>query len=300
MATNLTVAPALERTAGERSWGARALPVLRRLLGNPLSLLSLVIILGCIVLAVFAPVLAPYDYDEQDILARLKAPSAEHWFGTDDVGRDIFSRIIWGSRVSITVSFGAVAIGVTIGTLIGLCAGYFQGAFDLISQRLVDFMMSMPALIVLLVVVSVAGRGVQTLIIALGLVQSALSTRVARATTMQLAGRQFIEAARVVGCSNQRILFRHILPGLFPPMMVIISLGMGVAILAESSLSFLGYGVVPPTPSWGAMLSGSSRVYMINNPWMSIWPGLAIAAVVFAFNMLGDSLRDLLDPRLRQ
>lgn len=300
MATNLTVAPALERVSLERGWGARALPVLRRLLGNPLSLLSLLIILGCIGLAVFAPLLAPYDYDEQDILSRLKAPSSAHWFGTDDVGRDILSRIIWGSRVSITVSFGAVAIGVTIGTLIGLCAGYFQGAFDLVSQRLVDFMMSMPALIILLVVVSVAGRGLATLIIALGLVQSALSTRVARATTLQLSGRQFIEAARVVGCSNQRILYRHILPGLFPPMMVIISLGMGVAILAESSLSFLGYGVVPPTPSWGAMLSGSSRVYMINNPWMSIWPGIAIAAVVFAFNMLGDSLRDILDPRLRQ
>lgn len=300
MATNLTVAPALERTVVERSWGARALPVVRRLFSNPLSLLSIVVILGCIVLAIFAPVLAPYDYDEQDILSRLKAPSAEHWFGTDDVGRDILSRIIWGSRVSITVSFGAVAVGVSIGTLIGLCAGYFQGVFDLVSQRLVDFMMSMPALIILLVVVSVFGRGVPTLIIALGLVQSALSTRVARATTMQLAGRQFVEAARVVGCSNQRILYRHILPGLFPPMMVIISLGMGVAILAESSLSFLGYGVVPPTPSWGAMLSGSSRVYMINNPWMSIWPGLAIAAVVFAFNTLGDSLRDILDPRLRQ
>jgi peptide/nickel transport system permease protein len=300
MATNLTATPMLERAGVDRNWGERALPVVGKLLGNPLSLLSIVIILGCIVLAVFAPVLAPYDYDEQDILARLKAPSAEHWFGTDDIGRDILSRIIWGSRVSITVSFGAVAVGVTIGTLLGLYAGYFQGWFDLVSQRLVDFMMSMPALIILLVVVSVAGRGVSTLIIALGLVQSALSTRVARATTMQLSGRQFIEAARVVGCSNTRIIYRHILPGLLPPMMVIISLGMGVAILAESSLSFLGYGVVPPTPSWGAMLSGSSRVYMINNPWMSIWPGVAIAAVVFAFNTLGDSLRDILDPRLRQ
>jgi ABC-type dipeptide/oligopeptide/nickel transport system permease subunit len=300
MAANSTISPALEIAAAEPRWGSRVLPVVRRLGRNPLSLLSILIILGCIVVALFAPWLAPYDYKDQDILARLQAPSREHLLGTDDVGRDILSRIIWGSRVSITVSFGAVAVGVTLGTLIGLCAGYFRGAFDLVSQRLVDFIMSMPALIILLVIVSVAGRGLPTLIIALGLVQSALSTRLARATTLQLSGRQFVDAARVLGCSGPRILFRHILPGLFPPMMVVVSLGMGVAILAESSLSFLGYGVVPPTPSWGAMLSGSSRVYMINNPWMSLWPGVAIAAVVFAFNMLGDSLRDILDPRLRQ
>ena len=299
MAANSTIAPALEIAATERGWGARAGPVARRLAGNPLSLLSIVIIVACMVIALFAPWLAPYDYDEQDILARLQGPSGAHWFGTDDLGRDILSRIVWGSRVSITVSFGAVAVGVGLGTLVGLCAGYFQGAFDLVSQRLVDFIMSMPALIILLVVVSVAGRGLPTLIIALGIVQSALATRLARATTMQLSAQQFVEAARVLGCSSRRILFRHILPGLFPPMMVIVSLGMGVAILAESSLSFLGYGVVPPTPSWGGMLSGSSRVYMFNNPWMSLWPGLAIASVVFAFNMLGDALRDILDPRLR-
>src|SRR5262249_31223811 len=161
----------------------------------------------------FAPWLAPYDYKDQDILARLQGPSAAHWFGTDDLGRDILSRIIWGSRVSITVSFGAVSLGVGLGTLIGLCAGYFRGAFDLVSQRLVDFIMSMPALIILLVIVSVAGRGLPTLIVALGVVQSALSTRLARATTLQLSGRQFVDAARVLGCSGPRILFRHILPG---------------------------------------------------------------------------------------
>src|SRR5581483_6460949 len=143
------LAPALDSVTRDRGWRSRTLPVLGRLVRNPFSLLSILIILGCIALAVFAPVLAPYPYDEQDILARLQAPSAVHWFGTDDVGRDILSRIIWGSRVSITVSFGAVAVGAGLGTMVGLCAGYFQGVVDLVSQRLVDFIMSMPALIIL-------------------------------------------------------------------------------------------------------------------------------------------------------
>ncbi|MGD9934431.1 MAG: ABC transporter permease [Dehalococcoidia bacterium] len=286
-------------TAALRTARHRLPRSIRLLLGDPLAVVSLLIILGCIVLAVFAPLIAPYPYQEQALRSRLEGPSLSHWMGTDDLGRDIFSRIIWGARVTVVVSFGAVAVGVTTATAIGLCAGYFRGVFDLVSQRCVDAIMAMPALIILLVVVSVAGRGLVTLILSLAIIQSAFAIRIARATTLQVSQLQFVEAARVVGCSDLRIIVRHVLPGLLAPMMVVTSIGMGVAILAESSLSFLGYGVVPPTPSWGAMLSGSSRVYMISNPWMSLWPGLAIASVVFAFNMLGDALRDVLDPRLR-
>lgn len=260
---------------------------------------ALTLVLLCLMTALFAPVMAPYPYAEQNLLARLEGPSTAHWFGTDDLGRDTLSRIIWGARVSIVVSFGAVAIGVTTATLIGLYGGFYGGLVDLGLQRIVDFVMAMPAIILLLVVVSMIGQSVLNLTLALAIVQIGFASRIARGTTIQISASAYVEAARVIGASDRRIIFRHILPGLFPPMIVVVSISMGVMILAESSLSFLGYGVVPPTPSWGGMLSGSARTYMLANPWMSIWPGLAITVVVFAFNMLGDGLRDILDPRLR-
>ena len=252
-----------------------------------------------IVLALFADVIAPYDYNQRNLRERLEPPSMRHIMGTDNLGRDIFSRVVYGARISVSVGFGGIGMGVLLASLVGITSGYFGGWFDILFQRLVDAWQSFPPLVILLSLISVMQPGVPTLIVAIGILSASGSSRVIRSAALATKENQYVEAARAVGASHARIIVRYILPNVFTVIIIIATIGLGGVILAESALSFLGFGVPPPFPSWGEMLSGSARVYMYRAPWMAIWPGVAISVAVFGFNMLGDALRDVLDPRLR-
>ena len=266
---------------------------------KPLGAFGGVIVLGLLLCALLAPLIATYPYDQTNVRNRLKPPSSQFYFGTDNLGRDIFSRIVYGARVSVTVGFGAVSIGICLAIFVGVGSGYFGGKADVLVQRLVDSWMAIPTLLLLLNVMAVLGPGLLNVILALGVVSAARSSRTIRSAALVIKENQFVEAARAVGASHLRIIWRYILPNIMAPIIIIATISLGVAILAESTLSFLGLGVPPPYPSWGEMLSGSGRSYMHKAPWMATWPGVAISLAVFGFNMLGDALRDLLDPRLR-
>jgi peptide/nickel transport system permease protein len=266
---------------------------------KPLGAFGGVIVLGLLLCALFAPWIATNPYDQTNVRNRLKPPSAQFYFGTDNLGRDIFSRIVYGARVSVTVGFGAVSIGICLAIFVGVGSGYFGGKADVLVQRVVDAWMAIPGLLLLLNVMAVLGPGLLNVILALGVLAAARNSRIIRSATLAIKENQFVEAARAVGASHLRIIVRYILPNVIAPIIIIATISLGFAILAESTLSFLGLGVPPPYPSWGEMLSGSGRSYMHKAPWMATWPGVAISLAVFGFNMLGDALRDLLDPRLR-
>jgi peptide/nickel transport system permease protein len=266
---------------------------------KPLGACGGVIVLALLLCAALAPWIAPHPYDEANVRQRLKPPSAQFYFGTDNLGRDIFSRVVYGARVSVTVGFGAVGLGTLLATVVGVGSGYFGGKLDVLVQRLVDAWMAFPFLVILLSLMAVLGPGLLNIIVLLGGLSAANSSRIIRSATLAAREYQFVEAARAVGASHLRIIVRYILPNIMAPIIIIATIGLGFAILAESALSFLGLGVPPPYPSWGEMLSGSGRSYMHKAPWMATWPGVAISLAVFGFNMLGDALRDLLDPRLR-
>jgi peptide/nickel transport system permease protein len=266
---------------------------------KPLGAFGGVIVLGLLLCALLAPWIATHPYDQTNVRNRLKPPSSQFYFGTDNLGRDIFSRIVYGARVSVTVGFGAVSIGITLATIIGVGSGYFGGKTDILVQRLVDAQVAIPGLLLLLNIMAVTGPGLLNIILALGIVSAAGSSRIIRSAAMTAKENQFVEAARAVGASHGRIILRYILPNIMAPIIIITTVSLGFTILIESTLSFLGFGVPPPYPSWGEMLSGSGRSYMHKAPWMATWPGIAISLAVFGFNMLGDALRDLLDPRLR-
>ncbi len=266
---------------------------------KPLGAFGGVIVLGLLLCALLAPWIATHPYDQTNVRNRLKPPSSQFYFGTDNLGRDIFSRIVYGARVSVTVGFGAVSIGITLATIIGVGSGYFGGKADILVQRLVDAQVAIPGLLLLLNIMAVMGPGLLNIILALGIVSAAGSSRIIRSAAMAAKENQFVEAARAVGASHRRIILRYILPNIMAPIIIITTVSLGFTILIESTLSFLGFGVPPPYPSWGEMLSGSGRSYMHKAPWMATWPGIAISLAVFGFNMLGDALRDLLDPRLR-
>jgi peptide/nickel transport system permease protein len=266
---------------------------------KPLGAFGGVIVLGLLLCALLAPWIATHPYDQTNVRNRLKPPSSQFYFGTDNLGRDIFSRIVYGARVSVTVGFGAVSIGITLATIIGVGSGYFGGKTDILVQRLVDAQVAIPGLLLLLNIMAVTGPGLLNIILALGIVSAAGSSRIIRSAAMTAKENQFVEAARAIGASHRRIILRYILPNIMAPIIIITTVSLGFTILIESTLSFLGFGVPPPYPSWGEMLSGSGRSYMHKAPWMATWPGIAISLAVFGFNMLGDALRDLLDPRLR-
>jgi peptide/nickel transport system permease protein len=266
---------------------------------KPLGAFGGVIVLGLLLCALLAPWIATRPYDQTNVRNRLKPPSAQFYFGTDNLGRDIFSRIVYGARVSVTVGFGAVSIGICLATMIGVGSGYFGGKSDVLVQRLVDAQMAIPGLLLLLNIMAVMGPGLLNIILALGIVSAAGSSRIIRSAALSVKENQFVEAARAIGASHLRIILRYILPNIMAPIIIITTVSLGFTILIESALSFLGFGVPPPYPSWGEMLSGSGRSYMHKAPWMATWPGVAISLAVFGFNMLGDALRDLLDPRLR-
>jgi peptide/nickel transport system permease protein len=293
------VAPAAAR-ARSRGGGVQTLRALglfaRR---KPLGALGAVIVGALLVMALFAEQIAPYGYDDTIRGARMRPPSTAHWLGTDNLSRDMWSRIVYGARVSVTVGFATVALAVVLATTIGVSSGYFGGAYDLVVQRVVDAWLSFPYLVIVLSVMAVLGPGLLNVVLSLAIIIAAVNSRVIRGATIAIAQGTYVEAARALGCGHTRILVRHILPNVIATIIILATIGLGAAILAESGLSFLGFGVPPPYPAWGAMLSGSGRTYMFRAPWMAIWPGIAISLAVFGFNMLGDALRDVLDPRLR-
>ena len=266
---------------------------------KPLGAIGGMIVLAMLVMAVFAEQIAPYRYDETVRGARMTPPSAAHWLGTDNLSRDMWSRIVYGARVSITVGFATIALAIVVATAIGVSSAYFGGPWDLAVQRVVDAWLSFPYLVIILSVMAVLGPGRLNLIVSIAIIATATNSRVIRGATLTVMQSQFVEAARAMGCGHMRIIVRHLLPNVVATIIILATIGLGAVILAESALSFLGFGVPPPYPSWGAMLSGSGRTYMLRAPWMAIWPGVAISLAVFGFNMLGDALRDVLDPRLR-
>jgi len=273
---------------------------LRRLFRDkPLGAAGGVLMLLFLVVGIFGPWLAPYGFNEISPADRLLPPSAEHWFGTDNIGRDVLSRCIHGAQLSVIIGCTAAALATLISTVLGIVSGYFGGKLDLVTQRFVDAWMSFPDLVILIVVVSVVGPGMVQIIGTLGLLLGIGGSRIVRSAVIGTREHMYVHAAQSIGARAPRILWRHILPNVLPPIIVLFTTRVGTVILAESGLSFLGLGVPPPAPSWGGMLSGSGRTYMFQGPWLALAPGLCLTAVVYATNVFGDALRDLLDPRMR-
>lgn len=266
---------------------------------KPLGAIGAAIIVAFVLVGVAADLIIPYPYDQLHRRERLQGPSARYWLGTDNLGRDLFSRIVYGARISLFVGVGATLISIGLGTLLGLTSGYFGGKLDILLQRLVDIWISFPGLILIISMLAIVGPGLQSVIVVLGILGASRTTRVTRGATIGVRENTYIEGARVIGARDIHIMLRYILPNIFAIIMVLATVELGGFILAEATISFLGYGVPPPTPTWGQMLSGSGAQYMLNQPGMAFWPGFALALVVFGFNMLGDALRDVLDPRLR-
>jgi peptide/nickel transport system permease protein len=289
-------APGARRRPPAVRWAVAVARFARR---KPLGALGGVIVVAMRVMAAFAEQIAPYRFDETIRGARMTPPSAAHWLGTDNLSRDMWSRVVYGARVSVTVGFGTIALAIVVATAVGVSSAYFGGLWDLAVQRVVDAWLSFPYLVIILSVMAVLGPGRLNLIISVAIIAAASNSRVIRGATLGVMQSQFVEAARAMGCGHARIIVRHLLPNVAATIIILATIGLGAVILAESALSFLGFGVPPPYPSWGAMLSGSGRTYMLRAPWMAVWPGVAISLAVFGFNMLGDALRDVLDPRLR-
>jgi len=266
---------------------------------KPLGTVGGLVLLLFVVVGVFAPWIAPYDFNEIAPLDRMQGPSWAHWFGTDNLGRDVLSRCIFGAQLSVIIGCSAAALATVISAVIGIVSGYFGGKVDMAVQRVVDAWMSFPDLIVLIVVVSVLGPGMPQIIGTLGLLLGIGGSRIVRSAVVSVREHMYVHAAQSIGAGTLRILWRHVLPNVLPPIIVLFTTRVGSVILAESGLSFLGLGVPPPAPTWGSMLSGSGRTYMFQGPWLALAPGLCLTAVVYATNVFGDALRDLLDPRMR-
>ncbi len=279
-------------------------PVLLFITQQPLGAAGLIIIVLMAFAAMFAPWVAPYDPLAINYNAMLARPSAEHWLGTDSFGRDVLSRIIYGARTALAVGFLASFIGSTIGAIVGVVSAYFGGKTDMIIQRIMDVILSFPIIVLAITVVAVLGKNIVfgldiNLVIAIGLPMVPKVARVVRSSALAIRELPYIDAARTAGFSHLRIIFRHILPNVVAPYLIMLTAFVAQAILAEASLSFLGLGVTEPTPSWGLMLSGAAADFYEQAPWMIVFPGLAISLAVFAFNLFGDSLRDWLDPKIK-
>ena len=266
---------------------------------KPLGTVSAILVLLFFTTGVFADVLAPYGENEQFRRNLLEPPSAGHWLGTDPIGRDLFSRVIHGARISMLVGVIGSATSLVVSCCIGLPSGYFGGKFDLLVQRFIDAWIVFPDLVILILLVAVVGPGLWTIVFILGAQYGLGGSRSVRGAVIGIRQNVYIESAQATGTGTMRILLRHMLPNVAPFLLVLVTTRMPGMMLAEAGLSFLGLGIPPPTPSWGGMLSGSAIDYMYAAPWLSIWPGLALSIVVYSSNMFGDALRDLLDPRLR-
>ena len=265
----------------------------------PLSAFWGVVVALIVGMAIAAPAIAPYQPLKSDFRSMQKPPDEKHWFGTDQIGRDTLSRVIYGSRASLTVALGAVLFGTTVGALWGLACGYFGGRFDMLSQRLIEFLQSFPDLILAMAIAMALGGGMTTVIVAIAITRIPFGGRVIRSVVLSLKELQYVEAARGLGASHWRLMFRHILPQCVAPYMILATTHLGVAIIIEASLGFLGVGIPPPSPTWGNMLSDALNAGLVPPWWLVLFPGLAITITVLAFNLLGDGIRDLLDPRLR-
>ncbi len=274
--------------------------LLRRLLKEqPLGIFGGVVVLLLVLVSIFAGVVAPYEPDEIHLADRLTSTSARYLLGTDHLGRDLLSRLIHGAQISIFVGLAATTLHVLVAVLIGGTAGYFGGKLDLVAQRFVDAWMAFPGLLLLLTIMSVVGRGLPQIILVLGIAGGIGGSRVIRGAVIGIKENDYFLAARAVGTPTRQILFRHVLPNIMPVVIIIYSINIGGVIIAEASLSFLGFGLPLEIPSWGAMLSREGRKYMEVAPWLALWPGLCLTIVVYSLNMFGDAMRDLLDPRLR-
>ena len=271
--------------------------MIRLSMQNPIGLIGLVIIAAVILIAICAPLMAPADPTAQ-IARRLLEPSSEHPMGTDELGRDVFSRIVFGSRISLYVGFVSVSLAIVLGVTTGVIAGFYGGHTDTIVMRFVDVVLAFPALVLAIMIAGLLGANLTNAMLAIGLVYSPAFARVARGSVLSVKSEPYIDAARLVGSTNLRIVLHHVLPNVLAPLIVMATLSLSTAILTEASLSFLGLGAQPPTPSWGTMLSTGRRVMELA-PWVVIFPGLAIMLVVQGFNFFGDGLRDVLDPKLR-
>ncbi len=271
----------------------------RRLIREkPLGTIGAVIVLILLLVGIFADVLAPYGYNETLVGGRLESSSWQHWMGTDQSGRDLLSRVVYGARISMFVGLGVSILSTVISGLIGLFSGYIGGKTDLVIQRFVDAWMCFPGVFIMMTLMALVGPGIPQVIIVLGILYGITGSRTVRGAVIGIKENVYVEAARSIGCPTGAILFRHILPNIMAPMIIVFTSRMGAAILAEATLSFLGYGIPEPFPSWGGMLN-RGRPYMLEGLHLAVWPGLALSIVVWGINMFGDGLRDLLDPRLR-
>ena len=298
----MAITPAIEVTsdvtvAERRSgWASVVLGFSRR---RPLGAIGAAIVLLMLLVAVIAPWIAPYDPVAVDFGAMLSAPSAKHWLGTDSFGRDVLSRLIYGSRTALFVGFGSALFGATAGAVLGVGSAYFGGKIDLYLQRLMDIFLSFPLIILALAIVAILGNTLPNLILAITIPMVPRCALVIRSSALAIREMPYVDAARASGFKHGRIIFRHMLPNVMAPYLIMMTAFLGQAILLEASLSFLGLGVQEPTPAWGLMLRGAAVEFAEAAPWMAIFPGLAISLAVFAFNLFGDSLRDALDPKLR-
>jgi peptide/nickel transport system permease protein len=290
------MAISIRASATNASLGARAL---RRVMRDPRALAGLAVVVLLVVAAALAPWLAPKDPMLQDLMAMLEKPGPGHWLGTDELGRDILSRLIYGSRISLYVGVVSVAISVLAGTVLGLVAGYFGGRLDGLIMRVMDVILAFPSLLLSLAIAFALGKTLTNAMLAIGFVGIPGFARLVRGQVLTVRERDFIQAAQALGGTDGRIMWRHILPNAAPPLIVQISLNLAGAVLTEASLSFLGLGAPPPAPSWGSMLS-MARGYMDSAPWLALMPGAAIFLLVLGFNLLGDGIRDAFDPMMKR
>ncbi len=273
--------------------------IIRLFREKPLGAFGFVVCAIFLFAGIFADVIAPYGFNQIMPINRMKPPSALFWFGTDNLGRDILSRVIYGARLSVIIGLSAASIATVISVFIGIVSGYVGGKFDMLVQRFVDAWLSFPGIVILIVVVAVVGPGMPQVIAILGVQGGIGGSRIIRSAVISVREQSYVHAAQSIGATSARVMFRHILPNVMAPVIVLFTTGVGNVILAESALSFLGLGVPPPAPTWGGMLTGSARNYMYLAPWMALAPGICLTVVVFSINMFGDALRDLLDPRMR-
>ena len=292
-----TVAVDVEALRPARPWYTDVwFRMLRR---KPLGTIGGAIVLLMLLAAIFADVLTPYGFAQTNLRERFISANAEHWLGTDQIGRDVATRVLYAARISLYVGFGAVGLGCLLAASLGIFSGYWGGRVDLLLQRVVDAWMAFPPLLILMSILSLLGPGVLNITLVLGFAFGIQNSRIVRGVTLSIKEHTYVEGARAVGSGHLRITVTHILPNVFPTIIIVATTGLSTVILTEASLSFLGLGVPPPHPTWGGMLSLAGLDHMYRAPWLAIWPATALSLAVFGFNMLGDALRDLLDPRLR-